>query len=217
MSTLPDFCGFLLSLLELLKGGVLCSSVRSWKPSSQRLRCLHQHKARADRGHGIVDLSEQTVVSDICHVVLHRVNCSGRVALRQGHCRSGAVVWKQRLQCNHQSRVDNRFYLSQCRHRQSPHPSFGSIVTIAGSADGKAAMYAPYCTVTQNLSVVGTALSNVLNVSGPYGSVAGTLSNPGIFLGANASMTGTLTSTLLTALNASIGGTTSSVLLSATQ
>jgi hypothetical protein len=96
------------------------------------------------------------------------------------------------------------------------NPSFGSIVTIAGSTDGKAAMYAPYCTVTQNLSVIGTGLSNVLNVSGPYASVAGTLSNPGFFLGANASMTGTVTSTLLTSLNASVSGTTSSVLLAGT-
>lgn len=96
------------------------------------------------------------------------------------------------------------------------NPSFGSIVTIAGSTDGKAAMYAPYCTVTQNLSVIGTGLSNVLNVTGPYASVAGTLSNPGLFLGANASMTGTVTSTLLTSLNASVSGTTSSVLLSGT-
>ena len=93
-------------------------------------------------------------------------------------------------------------------------PSFGSIVTIAGSTDGKTAMYAPYCTVTQNLSVIGTNLSNVLNCSGLYASVAGTLSNPGLFLGANASMTGTLTSTLLTSLNASVSGTTSSALLS---
>ncbi len=93
-------------------------------------------------------------------------------------------------------------------------PSFGSIITIAGSTDGKTAMYAPYCTVTQNLSVIGTSLSNVLNCSGPYASIAGTLSNPGIFLGANASVTGTLTSTLLTCLNASVSGTTSSALLS---